>query len=324
MTTIKDVARHAGISVTTASYALNSTGTISEATRQRVLLAAEELNYHPNAFARLLKNRKTSTIGVFISRFGGSFYEEILEGIHDTVLKTDYELIVCPETTSYSRILTHRQVDGAIVFDSKIKDETVLKLASQTFPIITLDRSLDGDYVFPVLINNQQGTQEAFSHLYDQGARNFCFISGAFDSLDNFERKQSFLDECASHGASVRVIEGNFTRASGSAAGKAILESDNLPQAVFCANDQMAIGFIQAMQENSVGVPEDIAVIGFDNIQLAGYMHPSLTTVDASRFQWGSSAVTQLINFLETGTNIRLPRIDTHLIVRCSSLIQPG
>lgn len=324
MTTIKDVARHAGISVTTASYALNGTGTISEATRQRVLSAAEELNYHPNAFARLLKNRKTNTIGVFIARFGGSFYEEILEGIHETILNTDYELVVCPETTSYSRILTHRQVDGAIVFDSKIKDETVISLASHAFPIITLDRSLNGDFVFPVLINNQVGTREAFCHLYDQGARNFGFVSGAFDSLDNQERKQAFLGECASHAAPVRVYEGNFTRTSGIAAGKAVLESRNLPRAVFCANDQMAIGFIQTMQENSVRVPEDVAVIGFDNISLAEYMHPALTTVDASRFQWGSSAVTQLINFLETGNNVRLPRIDTHLIVRSSSLIQPG
>ena len=173
MTTIKDVARQAGVSVTTASYALNGTGSIGKATRQRVLLAAEELNYHPNAFARILKKRKTGTIGVFISRFGGSFYEDILEGIHDTILKTDYELIVCPETTSYSRIFTHRQVDGAIVFDSKIRDETILNLASKTFPIITLDRILNGEFVFPVLINNQQGTHEAFCHLYDQGARDF-------------------------------------------------------------------------------------------------------------------------------------------------------
>src|SRR5512143_396382 len=98
MTTIKDVAKHARVSITSASYALNSTGTISAATRKRVLEAAEELNYHPNAFARHLKKRKTRTIGVFISRFGGLFYEEILEGIHDAVLKTDYELLVSPDS----------------------------------------------------------------------------------------------------------------------------------------------------------------------------------------------------------------------------------
>jgi len=140
MTTIKDVAKHAGVSLAAASYALNGTGTISDDTRKRVLESAKELNYHPNAFARNLKKRKTSTIGVFISRFGGSFYEEILEGIHDVVLSTDYELIVCPETHTMSKLLTQRQVDGAIVFDSKIKSDVVMKLASKQFPIVTLDR----------------------------------------------------------------------------------------------------------------------------------------------------------------------------------------
>ena len=123
MITIKDVAKHARVSVTSASYALNGTGTISAATRKRVLDAAAELNYHPNAFARHLKNRKTRTLGVFITRFGGSFYEDILEGIHDTVLKTDYELLVCPESRDIRKMLTHRQVDGAIIFDTKIKSE---------------------------------------------------------------------------------------------------------------------------------------------------------------------------------------------------------
>src|SRR5512143_583613 len=107
MTTIKDVAKHAGVSITSASYAINSTGSISAATRKRVLEAAEALNYHPNAFARNLKNPKTLTIGVFITRFGGSFYEEILEGIHDVLLKTDYELIVCPESR-IRKVLAHR------------------------------------------------------------------------------------------------------------------------------------------------------------------------------------------------------------------------
>ncbi|MFN8378979.1 MAG: LacI family DNA-binding transcriptional regulator [Anaerolineae bacterium] len=105
MTTIRDVAKLAGVSITTASYALNDTGTIGEATRQRVRDAAEELNYHPNAFARYLKNWQTQTIGVFISVFDGAFCKGILEGIHGVVLKANYELIVCPESRAPRRIL---------------------------------------------------------------------------------------------------------------------------------------------------------------------------------------------------------------------------
>lgn len=320
MTTIKDVAKRAKVSVTSASYALNNTGTIGEATRQRVLAAAEELNYHPNAFARILKNRKTRTLGVFITRFGGSFYEEILEGIHDAILKTDYELIVCPESRAKRKILTHRQVDGAIVFDSKVKSDILIKLASKRFPIVVLDRSLEVDYLLPLLVNNQQGTKEAFEHLYAQGARRMAFVSGAADSFDNKERKKAFLRAAEKHDLSVPCYDGNFTEVSGYEVAQTLIATKALPEAVFCANDQMAIGFIKAMKEHGLKAPDDVAIVGFDDIQIAQYMQPSLSTIGASRFLWGSLAATQLIEFLENETPFRPDRIPTRLIQRESSV----
>lgn len=319
MTTIKDVAKRAQVSVASASYALNGTGTISEDTRRRILQAAEELNYHPNAFARNLKKRKTLTIGVFITRFSGSFYEEILEGIHDAILHTDYEMIVCPESWTKRKILTHRQVDGAIIFDSRIKNDTVLKLASARFPIVVMDRLLESDYLLPLLVDNQHGVREAFRHLYEQGARRIFFVSGAADSFDNKERKAAFLHEAAEHGISVTCYEGNFTEPSGYEAARAIIDAGNLPEAVFCANDQMAIGFIRAMKEHNLKAPDDIAVVGFDDILVARYMQPTLSTIGASRLSWGSTAATQLIDFLEDGTPFRPQRIPTWLIPRESS-----
>jgi LacI family transcriptional regulator len=241
MTTLKDVAKHAGVSVTTVSYVLNDVGNISDDTRKRVLNAARELNYHPNAFARNLKKRKTHTIGVFITRFGGSFYEEILEGIHEAVLETEYELLVCPESRTNRRIFTHRQVDGAIVFDSKIENETVIKLASKKFPIVVLDRLLQSDYLLPLLLDNQRGTKEAFYHLYNQGARRIAFVSGALDSFDNADREKAFLEEAGKNNVVVRCYSGNFTEVSGYKAAQMIIETGDLPEAVFCANDQMAI-----------------------------------------------------------------------------------
>lgn len=320
MTTIKDVAKLARVSITSASYALNGTGTISDDTRKRVLEAAEELNYHPNAFARNLKKRKTHTIGVFITRFGGSFYEEILEGIHDAVLQTDYELIVCPESRTMPKLLTQRQVDGAIIFDSKTKSDILLKLASKKFPIIVLDRYLEKDYLFPLLLDNQQGTKEAFYHLYGQGARRFCFVAGAADSLDNHERMRAFLHEADKNHVAVQRHNGNFTEQSGYDIAHTLIESGDLPEAVFCANDQMAIGFIKAMKECQLKAPDDIAVVGFDDIQIARYMQPSLSTIGASRFEWGTAAATQLIDFLESDHAFPRPyRISTKLIQRQSS-----
>jgi LacI family transcriptional regulator len=320
MTTIKDVAKHAGVSVTTASYALNDTGSISAATRQRVFEAAEALNYHPNAFARNLKKRKSGVIGVFINRFGGSFYEDILEGIHDAVLTTDYDLIVCPETGVIPRLLTQRQVDGAIVFASRIKNDTLVKVASKKFPIVVLDRFLETDYLFPLLLDNQQGVKAAFRHLYEQGARRIFYISGAADSFDNWERKRAFLDEAAKYNLATQQYDGNFTEKSGYDIGSQIIQGGSLPEAVFCANDQMAIGFLRAMQERQLNAPRDIAVVGFDDIQVASLMHPSLSTVGASRYTWGYSAANQLMDFLENGNPFPQPyRIQTQLIPRQSS-----
>jgi len=319
VTTIRDVAKRAGVSIAAASYALNNNGAISEATRRRVLEAAEELNYHPNAFARHLKKRKTLTIGVFISRFGGSFYEEILEGIHNVILETDYELLVCPETRSPRRMLLHRQVDGAIVFDSKIPHESVLKLASQRFPIVVLDRYLQNEFILPILLDNPQGVREAFQHLHQQGAQRIAFVAGAPDSFDNAERMQTFLSEAERHHLHVPVYQGNFTEVSGYEAAQAILQSAPLPEAVFCANDQMAIGFLRAMRERGLLAPRDIAIVGFDDIPIARYMQPSLSTVGASRTDWGAVAVRQLIAFLDEGTSFQPQRIPTHFIPRQSS-----
>lgn len=321
MTTIKDVAQLAGVSITSASYALNGRGTLSTVTRQRILEAAEKLNYHPNAFARNLKNPKTRTIGVFITRFGGSFYEEILEGIHETILETDYELIVCPESRPVHKILTQRQVDGAIIFDSKIQSETLLRLVSKRFPIVVLDRYIEADYVLSLLVNNAQGVQDAFYHLYNQGARKLTFISGVEDSIDNAERKEAFLHEAECNDLLVDCFSGNFTEKSGYDNAQAIIQSGRLPEAVFCANDQMAIGFLKAMQECHLQAPRDIAVVGFDDIPIAQYFHPSLSTIQASRLTWGSSAVVQLIDYLENGNPFRQHRIPTRFIPRESSSI---
>lgn len=321
MTTIKDVARHAQVSITSASYALNGTGTISEKTRKRVLAAAEELNYHPNAFAQNLKQRRTNTIGVFISSFGGSFYEEILEGIHQAVLQTDYELIVCPDSRTTRRILTHRQVDGAIVFDTKVKSELIVRLASEKFPIVTMDRYLEGDYLFPLLIDNQHGTREAFNHLYRQGARRIAFVSGALDSFDNMERSKAIQEEAEKNELVLQIYQGNFTNRSGYEIGLAMIEAKNIPEAVFCANDQMALGLIRAMQDHQLCVPGNIAVVGFDDIMIARYTQPSLSTVGASRLAWGTLAARQLIDFIDKDKPFESHRIPTQLIQRESSII---
>lgn len=319
MVTIRDVAKRAGVSITAASYALNETGTISDETRKRILEAAEELNYHPNAFARNLKRRKSLIIGVFISEFAGLFYEEILDGIHKVILQTEYELIVCPESRTMRKVLAHRQVDGAIVFDTRIRTDTILRLASESFPIVVMERHIDSKYILPLLIDNAHGAQQVFHHLYEGGARRIAFVEGARDAFDNAERKKTFLNEAARRGLDVPCFEGNFTEQSGYEAARTIIRSGDLPEAVFCANDQMALGFLRAMHEHGLRAPDDIALVGFDDIILSRYAHPALSTVRASRALWGASAATQLIDFLVQAKPFEARRLPVELIVRASS-----
>jgi LacI family transcriptional regulator len=321
MITIKDVAQRAGVSITTVSYVLNGKGHISEATRRSVLAAAEELNYHPNAHARHLKRRRTRTIGVFIGALGGLFYEEILEGIHTAILQTDYELIVCPESRAPSRILSNRQVDAAIIFDVKIPDSLLASLAWKRFPIVTFDRELEAECVFPVLIDNPSGARDVFYHLYNQGVSSLTFVAGSPDSFDNAERQEAFLSEAEQRGLGVRCYQGYFTEASGYQVAQEIIASRDLPEAVFCANDQMAIGFLQAMREHGLRAPQDVALVGFDDIAVARYLQPPLTTVRVSRSDWGGQAVVRLIDFLEHEAPFPVERIPVRFIARQSSLL---
>jgi LacI family transcriptional regulator len=319
MITIRDVAKRAGVSVTATSYALNQTGTLSDETRKRILLAAEELNYHPNAFARNLKRQKSLTIGVFISEFAGLFYEEILDGIHKVLLQTEYELIVCPESRNVRKVLAHRQVDGAIVFDTKVKTDTMLKLASESFPIVVLDRYIESEHILPLLIDNANGARQVFQHLFEQGARKLAFIEGARDAFDNIERERTFQEQAALHGLKVRCFSGNFTEQSGYEAARTVIQTGDLPDAVFCSNDQMALGFLRAMNEAGLRAPGDMALVGFDDILLSRYSRPSLSSVRASRALWGATAATQLIDFLVHAKPFEAVRLPVELIVRDSS-----
>ena len=167
---------------------------------------------------------------------------------------------------------------------------------------MVLDRRLDTDYVFPLLLDNQSGVRQVFNHLYDQGKRRISFVAGAMDSLDNAERMQAFLQEGCKHKLTIPVYQGNFTEESGYAIAQQIIASRDLPEAVFCANDQMAVGFLRAMSEHRLDAPRDIAVVGFDDVLISRYTRPSLSTVGASRLLWGSLAANWLIDFLDNGT----------------------
>lgn len=322
MATIKDVAKKAGVAISTVSYALNDSAKISEVTRKRVIRAAEELNYRPNGAARNLKKQKSGTIGLFLNDLSGPFYSQIIEGVQEIVASNDHNLIVCStyggENSSAHRFLKEKFVDGAIIMGAAIQDSLILQLACESFPIVVLDRELSSDYVRSVLIDNEQGAYDAVSHLIKLGRRSIEFLSGPINAYDNLKRFEGYKRALEEHGLpalSKPRIHGRYTEASGYQAMKVLLAGNQLPDAIFAANDEMAIGAIRALQEAHIQVPNQIAIVGFDNIQIASYVRPSLTTVGHSKYELGAIATQSVFHLQREENTIVLP---TELIIRQS------
>jgi LacI family transcriptional regulator len=322
MATIKDVAKKAGVAISTVSYALNESTKISEETRKRVIRAAEDLNYRPNGAARNLKKQKSGTIGLFLNDLSGPFYSQIIEGVQEIVASNDHNLIVCStyggENSSAHRFLKEKFVDGAIIMGAAIQDSLILQLACEAFPIVVLDRELSSDYVRSVLIDNEQGAYDAVSHLIKLGRRSIEFLSGPINAYDNLKRFEGYKRALEEHGLpamSKPRIHGRYTEASGYQAMKVLLAGNQLPDAIFAANDEMAIGAIRALQEANLQVPKQIAIIGFDNIHYASYVRPSLTTVGHSKYELGAIATQSVFHLQREENTIVLP---TELIIRQS------
>lgn len=326
MYTIKDVARLANVAVSTASYALNNTGKVSQETRERVKRVAEELGYKPNGVARDLKrNVKTGIICVFFNDFGGPFYSEVLRGVQDVAICNNYNLIACTHRMT-EKFLSERRVDGAIILSPNIPDDVILRAAGPNFPIVVMDRELDCEHICNVLIDNEQGAFSATKHLMDLGHKRIAYISGPFISYDNMRRLDGYkkaLEEGNIPFDPSLVVQGRFTEDGGYGAMKLILlnsKLDNNPlDAVFCANDEMAIGAINALNEEKVKVPEDISIVGYDDIRLASYIHPSLTTISHYKYEWGTMAANLVFQGLKEdfkGGKVILP---AKLVIRSSS-----
>ncbi|SFS55529.1 transcriptional regulator, LacI family [Paenibacillus sp. BC26] len=320
--TIKDVAKMAGVAVSTVSYALNNSPKISEETRKKVIRAAEELSYRPSGAARNLKKRKSETIGLFLNDLGGPFYSQVIEGVQEVVASHDYNLIVCStyggENSSANRFLREKFVDGAIIMGTAIPDSLILQVAAESFPIVVLDRELKSDYVHSVLITNEQGAYDAVTHLIKLGRRRIEFLSGPLAAYDNSKRYDGYKRALTEHNLHVPPkisLQGRYLEAGGYQTVKVMMACKRLPDAIFAANDEMAIGAMRALREGGVRVPEDVAVVGFDNISFGPFVRPSLTTIGHSKYEMGAIATQLVFNVQKEENSILLP---TQLVIRQS------
>ncbi|WP_430790620.1 LacI family DNA-binding transcriptional regulator [Virgibacillus flavescens] len=325
MATIKDVAKLAGVAISTASYALNDSGKVSQSTRDKVVLAAKELNYQKNGFASDLKRTKTNTIALILSDLSGPYYSELIKGVQDVATANGYDLIACssiggPQSTAV-KFLKEKRVDGVIILAHNISDEITLESAREGFPLVVLDRKLKNEYVVHVEVDNLQGGYTATDYLIKKGHKQIAYISGPLNSHDNELRFEGFSNALKDNGLTYQSkwrLSGDFTREGGYRATKMLIAQRDIPEAIFYANDEMAIGGMQAFYEKGIRVPDDISIIGFDDIQLSEYVTPSLTTMKQPKYEAGALSMHLIFQMLSGEKVNHNYKLATELVERKS------
>jgi LacI family transcriptional regulator len=326
--TIKDVAREANVSIATVSRVFNDSGPVSEATRLRIREVAARLRYSPHGVARSLITAKTSTIGVLLPDLYGEFFSEVIRGMDQAAQPAGYHLLVSSshdakdEIESALRAMRGR-VDGLVVMSPHLDAPSLVANVPPTHPIVLLNCAVTGDGYDALTIENQRGAHAMVQHLLGLGHRAIAIITGADGNYDAAERLEGYRRAMREAGIAVPgewEIPGDFTEASGFRAIATLLAMPDRPSAVFAANDAMAIGALSALRDASVSVPDEIAVVGFDDIPLARYMSPPLSSVHVDIAALGTRAVETLVHAIDRKNehSRRHQRLPTTLVIRRS------
>ncbi len=319
MVSLKEVARKAKVAVSTASLALNNKSRVSPDTRRRVADAAKALNYYPHSIARSLKNRRTDTVGFLMGGFGGPVYAELVQSVHDTLARHGLDMVVC-FAPAFGRFTHGRMLDGAIVLDAPTPNRLLEQVAARGMPTVVMDREFACANLRSVLLDNRGGSRAMVAHLLSRGHRALTFVGGPVNSYDSHRRRDGFLAALGDAGLEpAGELVTDFTEQGGHDAVRGLLGSGARPRALFCANDETAIGALQALAESGLRVPGDVVVTGFDDIELARYTAPRLTTVSVPRAAWGAAAAEALVESLAGRARPVRRTIGVELVVREST-----
>lgn len=325
MVTIKDVAKEAGVAISTVSNVLNNVDIVSDEKKQKVLAAVEKLKYVPNMNAKFLKSNKKNTIGLFLTSVQGDFYRMLIQAIHMQCKLKGYllNIYISNENTSdeiYSMIISSG-VEGAIVLNERLHDEYVKRIALTKMPIVFIDREYAGEHMSSVIINNLEGATLAMEYLIKQGHRRIGYIHGIFN-FDDEARYQAYLNTMNKYSLPIEenlILRGYFEEALAYSEMRVLLlKGIEIPDAFFCANDEMAWGCIRALMESGYKVPEDVCVIGFDDILLSAYYNPALTTIHSPATELGNVSAAELFQLMEKESNNagRITKLSPSLVIR--------
>ncbi|USK28196.1 LacI family transcriptional regulator [Bacillus sp. CMF21] len=333
MTTIKDIAKAAGVSVTTVSRALNGYSDVNEKTRQKISRIAKELNYSPNTLARGLVMKKSRTIGMLVSGMDrvspkDNFTFEVLSGVNECISERDYDLVLFSTTSTkqrektYSQLCRERRVDGVILQGMKIDDPYLKEVVESDIPCMLIDIPIESNSVGYVTTDNVLGAKRAVQHLIDLGHTKIALINGHDQAYVSKQRLKGYLDALMEAKLEVKedwIISGDFSEEKAELVTEKLLKEHPEITAVFCASDLMALGAMKSAKAAGIHVPEGLSVIGYDNILLAAYSNPALTTIAQNKFELGYQAANSLIDMLEEKSGSNVIILKTDLIIREST-----
>ena len=325
--TIKDVARLAGVSIASVSRVINHTADVSPETEARVKRAISALDYRPHLAARSLVRRRTNTIGLILPEFGDEYVSLLLRGIELEARKNDMGLLVFatqyPKTMENPKPLGDENTDGVVVFVDSLPLADLARFEQIGFPVVLIHRTAAYGLDIPcVTIENRDSARRAVDHLIDvHGYRRIAFLSGMAGHEDSSLREVGYRESLAAHGIAydpALIAEGGFNREQAQRAVAKWLRTQTEIDAIFCGDDEMAMGALSAINRAGKRVPQDIALVGFDDIAPARYLSPPLTTVRAPIEQVGALAVLQLMKIIRGEAVEPLVLLPTELIIRQS------
>lgn len=330
--TIRDVARRAGVSITTVSRTLNTPDLVEAETARRVWAAIESLHYYPNTQARSLVSGRSRILGLIVSDITNPFFPELVASFEDAALRQGFDVLVTssnynPQRMAHSvRRMIERKVEGIAIMTSEMDQRLTGQLSRRQVPLVFLDVGIPSETISNIVVDYAGGIEQAVTHLVGLGHQDIAFVSGPPDLKSAEERRSSFVQSMKSRGllraAGPVIIQADHKVTGGMPAGQELLRLDKRPTAVIGSNDLTAIGMLRVFRAAGLSVPADLSVVGFDDIWLAEYTDPPLTTVRLSRTEIAEAACAALLSDLgvsgRTGVD-RERRLSTELVVRATT-----
>ena len=311
-TSIKDVAREAGVSIATVSRVLNDIDVVNEETKKKVVDAIKKLGYRPNIVARSLKTQRTKTIGIVVPDISNQVYPEIVRGAEDVANIYDYNVMLCnsdfdlEKEKEYLRVLKEKMVDGVLYMSSALEDDTVELIDELDLKTVLVETKDKEGKLPSVIIDNVLAEYDATKHIIEKGSKNIAFIGMKINSnnagVKRFEGYKKALSEANIESNEDLIYLDSLKVNTGYDGVVSILKKDTKMDGIVCASDEIAMGAINALRDNGIKVPKHVNVIGFNDIYSASVFYPKLTTISQPMYDMGSIAMRMLIKLINQKT----------------------